>query len=376
MTAFAHAGSEHPLATQATGEVAGQLLEAIGPSPDLLVVFVSPHHVGAFEDIVASLRTLLTPGTTVAATAVSVVAGGREIEDTAAISAFAARCGPVTPVELALDHDDDVAVIRGLPAELTEGTLLVVTDPYSFPSDAFLDQLRRQRPGVTVVGGLASAARGPGGNRLALDDTIGSSGAVGVVLPADLAVTMVVSQGCRPAGEPFIVTRADGNRIHELGGRPALARLQEMVASLSEDERDLLGQGLHVGIVIDETKLDFDRGDFLIRGVLGIDQANGAVLVGDLVPVGATVQFQLRDAATADEDLRHLLGGRRADGALLFTCNGRGRHMFGVPDHDAALVSEAVGGGAVAGMFCAGEVGPVGGRSFLHGFTACVVLFG
>ncbi|MCB0996624.1 MAG: FIST C-terminal domain-containing protein [Acidimicrobiales bacterium] len=373
-TTFAHASSEHPLAAQATGEVAGQLLETIGEAPDLLVVFVSPHHVGTFEDIIASLRSLLSPVSTLAASAVAVVAGTREIEDGPAIAAFAGRFGMATPLRLTRDHDTG-SLLSGLPADLTTGTVVLLPDPFSFPTDGFLDQLRSERPGLAVAGGLASAARGPGGNRLGLDGDVFTDGAVGVWLPADIQTTTVVSQGCRPVGDPFIVTRSTRNRIDELGGRAALGRLQDMIAALDEDDRSLLGQGLHIGLVIDENQLDFGRGDFLIRAVLGIDQATGAIVVGDDVPVGTTVQFQLRDAATADEDLRQLMDDRRASGALLFTCNGRGRTMFGSPDHDAEVVSEAIRDRALAGMFCAGEIGPVGGASFLHGFTASVVLF-
>jgi small ligand-binding sensory domain FIST len=195
-----------------------------------------------------------------------------------------------------------------------------------------------------------------------------------VLLDREQLVTPVVSQGCRPIGEPYVVTKADRNIILELGGRPALDRLREIVGALDVEDQVLVQHGLHVGCVVDESKEVFDRGDFLIRNVLGADQEAGAVAVGEMVEVGATVQFQVRDAASADRDLRDLLAGEEADGALLFTCNGRGSHLFGEPDHDAAII-DAVTGGATAGMFCAGELGPVGGRSFLHGFTASVALF-
>jgi small ligand-binding sensory domain FIST len=137
----------------------------------------------------------------------------------------------------------------------------------------------------------------------------------------------------------------------------------------------LVQRGLHIGRVIDEQQDEFTRGDFLIRGVMGADRETGAVAIGDRVEVGATLQFQVRDALSADDDLRELLAGHQADGALLFTCNGRGRHLFGEPDHDAGILDGVVAEGAVAGMFCAGELGPVGGHNFLHGFTASMVLF-
>jgi small ligand-binding sensory domain FIST len=190
-----------------------------------------------------------------------------------------------------------------------------------------------------------------------------------------VAIQSVVSQGCRPIGHPFTVTRADRNLVVELGGQPALQRLQELAAGVTEDDRALLRQGLHVGLVVDEHKSDFERGDFLVRNVLGADPDAGSIAVGDHVDVGRTLQFQVRDRDAADEDLRALLASREAAGALLFTCNGRGQHLFGAPDHDSGVLDQLLGPLPVAGAFCAGELGPVGGRNFLHGFTASLALF-
>src|SRR5690606_24546325 len=213
-----------------------------------------------------------------------------------------------------------------------------------------------------------------------LDGEVVADGGVGAVLPAAAAPTLVVSQGCRPVGDPMIVTRAEGNVIAELAGRPALVRLEDLARALPADERAQLAAGLHLGVAVDEHRVTFERGDFLVRNVLGADRASGALAVGDVVPVGTTVQFQVRDAAAADEDLRTLLAaasaGAEAGGALLFTCNGRGRRPFGEPDHDAPVPEAPAPSGAVAGMFCAGEIGPVGPRSFVHGFTASIALFG
>jgi small ligand-binding sensory domain FIST len=188
-------------------------------------------------------------------------------------------------------------------------------------------------------------------------------------------MTSVVSQGCRPIGQPWLVTRAERNFVQELGGRPALERLEELATDATEEERALLRGGLHLGVVVDEHRTEFGRGDFLIRNVLGADRETGAVAVGERVTVGQTVQFQVRDAAAADEDLRELLAARSGRGALLFTCNGRGQRLFGTPNHDAAVLDDLLGPIAAAGGFCAGEIGPVGGRNFLHGFTASVALF-
>jgi len=247
----------------------------------------------------------------------------------------------------------------------------VLPDPFSFPSEALLND----RLAVKVVGGLASAAGRPGGNRLVLGHQVFSDGAAGVLLDPGVEVRTVVSQGCRPIGRPFTVTKAEGNIVLEMGGRTAVDRLRETLLALDEADRSLLAKGLHIGIVIDEHKPDFDRGDFLIRGLIGADEETGALAVGDSVGVGTTLQFQVRDAATADEDLRELMAGASAGSALVFTCNGRGTHLFDGPDHDAAVVHEALERAPVAGMFCAGEFGPIAGRNFLHGFTASVVLF-
>ena len=378
---FAAALSEHPLATQAAGEVIGQILDRIGTEPDLAVIFVTAPHAGALDDIATAVTTVLRPRNLIGATAVSVLAGDREAEETAAVSLWAGRLdGQITGVRLTTSQSDDGWVVVGLPDTdaLRARSLLLIADPFSFPVDAFLESLGASHPDLAVVGGLASAARGPGGNRLLIDGRVYNNGAVGVLLDAEIAPTSLVSQGCRPIGDPLIVTRAEHNVIFELAGRPALDRLINLVESLGPEDRALAARGLHCGLVIDERKETFVRGDFLIRGVVGADREKGAVAIGDIVDVGTTIQFHVRDAESADDDLHSLLGALdgRVDAALVFTCNGRGTHLFGAPHHDAAAVSEhAAPGAAVAGMFCAGELGPVGGRNFLHGFTASIALF-
>ena len=374
---FAAALSEHPVPATAVAEVAGEVMERLGPAPDLAVVFVTPPHAGALEDIAAAIADILRPVTLLGCAAVSVVGTAREVEQEAAVSLWAGRFGPVEPVRLTAGRDVDGPTFEGWPEQMPfePSALLLLADPFTFPVEALYATVAARCPGLPVVGGNASAAVGPGGNRLALDRQVHVSGAVGALLGPGVDLDTVVSQGCRPIGRPYIVTRAEQNYVFELAGAPALERLVQMTnEGMPEEDIDLIDQGLHLGQVIDESKLDFERGDFLVRNVLGADQANGAIAVNDLVPVGATVQFHVRDAASADEDLRQLLAGRRADGALIFTCNGRGRHLFGTPDHDASVLDERVGVPA-AGFFAAGEFGPVGGRNFVHGFTASIALF-
>ena len=375
---FAAALSEHPVPSHAVGEVAGEVLEAFGgDEPDLLVLFASPHFVGAMEDLTFALGNLLEPRVMLGATAVGVVGGAREVEDAPGVSVFAVSCpdAVLTPVVLDVERTPDGMAVTGWPdLEGDPSTLLLLADPFSFPLDGFLGRLRDDRPELQVIGGAASAARGPGGNRLVLDGQVRASGAVGVFVEG-LPIRAVVSQGCRPVGSPFVVTRGEGNRIHELAGRSAIDRVQDVAAAASEEDRALMRAGLHLGIVVDEHRVDFDRGDFLVRNVLGADPETGAIVVGDDVTIGQTVQFHVRDAAAADEDLREMLSGEEAAAALLFTCNGRGARFFGEPDHDAGVVDQLLGPLPVAGAFCAGEVGPVGGQNFLHGFTSSLALF-
>jgi small ligand-binding sensory domain FIST len=370
--------SEHPLATHAVGECVGEVLDQIGPMCDLAIVFVTGPHTGALEDIAVSVRTLLNPRVLLAATAVSVLGGGREVEDVAGLSLWAARFGvDVEPLRLEAHQSfGDVLLAGGAGLPGRSGTVITIADPFSMPVEGLIDQLAELAPGIQLIGGMASAGRGPGGNVLVLDDEHFRDGAVGVYLPPEVDVTPVVSQGCRPFGQPWTITRCERNAIYELAGQTALERLMAELAELDPDERAAAAQGLHVGLVIDEHRSEFGRGDFLVRGVVGADREVGAVVIGAEVEVGRTVQFQLRDAAAADEDLRALMQDRRADGALVFTCNGRGSRLFGSPDHDAQIVAEAIGGRGVAGMFCAGELGPIGGENHLHGFTASIALFG
>lgn len=383
MSKYAAALSQHPVPAHAVGEVAGSLLEQLdGEPPDLVVYFASPHLVGALDDVTGAFRRLLEPGVLLGVTAAAVIGGPREAEDVPALSAWAGRLGArVTPVGLQMVNTPDGPAVSGWPdglgADDGDGphTLLLLADPFTFPVEAFLARLGDDRPGLQVIGGMASAAQGPGGNRLVLNDELRHDGAVGVLLSGAPNVRAVVSQGCRPVGSAYIVTDAEDNVVRELGGKPALERLAEVANALTDDERELLARGLHVGLVVDEHQAEFGRGDFLVRNVVGANRENGSITVGTHVGVGRTLQFQVRDAIAADEDLRALLAGVDANAALLFTCTGRGIRLFGTPDHDAGLVEELLGPVPVAGAFCAGELGPVGGQNYVHGFTASLALF-
>jgi small ligand-binding sensory domain FIST len=377
---FAAALSEHPVPAHAVGEVAGEILDTFGERPDLALVFVTPPFAGALEDAVAAIDEILHPLVLLGCAAESVVGPHREVERTAAVSLFAARTGPVLAMglEAASPGEGEPLAVAGWPEELSFApeALVLVADPFSFPAEEFLDWVASRYPGLPVIGGMASAAQAPGGNRLSLGRRIRTTGAVGALLGPGVHVQTVVSQGCRPFGHPLVVTRSEGNIIFELAGVPALERLVSQAhGALTEAEVALLEMGgLQIGRVIDEHKESFGRGDFLLRGVLGADRRTGALAVGDVVPVGTTVQFHLRDARTADEDLHVLLKGHAADGALVFTCNGRGSRLFDEPHHDARVMSDLLGPLPLAGFFAAGEIGPVGGQNFIHGFTASMAL--
>jgi len=286
----------------------------------------------------------------------------------------------ITPYRLEVTRVGDNLHIGGLPQPASDDRVAaMLVDPYTFPIGAFLERGNSAAPGFPLVGGLAGAAGGAGANRLFCDGDVLERGGVGVVIGGEaeaVGARAVVSQGCRPIGPAMIVTRAERNLLLELAGQPAYTRLVEIVSALPPAEQEMATRGLHLGVAIDEYADDHGRGDFLIRGVVGADEESGAVAVGEVVEVGQTVRFQVRDAAGAGEDLTELLDGAAhpARGALLFSCNGRGTTMFPDADHDVRTVKAALGA-SVAGFFAAGEIGPVGGRNHLHGFTASVLAF-
>jgi small ligand-binding sensory domain FIST len=385
---YAAALSQHPVPAHAVGEVVGFLLEQLeAEPPDLLVLFASSHFAGALDDMTEVLRDLIEPRVLVGMTAAAVIGGSVEAEEVPALSAWAACLdGDVEPVTLRTVRTAEGMAVSGWPPDdpvtgaITTpedgDTLLLLADPFTFPVEPFLDRVADEWPGLQVVGGLASAAAGPGGARLAIDGAVLHEGAVGVLLRGGPSVRAVVSQGCRPIGQAYIVTDSEDNVVKELAGKPSLERLAEIAAVLPEDDRALLDHGLQLGIVVDEHRAEFGRGDFLVRSVLGADRSDGSVVVGTDVPVGTTVQFQVRDALAADEDLRELLTGVEGRGALLFSCTGRGEHLFAEPHHDAQTIEDMLGPLPLAGAFCAGELGPVSGRNHVHAFTASVVVFG
>jgi small ligand-binding sensory domain FIST len=386
---FAAALATGPDAVAAAEEASALILQGASTNPDLVFAFFSPQYATDAEAVSSALRGRLAPRALVGCVAESVIGNGREIEDEPAVSLWAAWWGDKVTTDLfhlTLERTADGPSLMGWPDSLAdvnpdESALLLLGDPFSVPTDLLLQRVNEDHAGLRVIGGMASGIRTPGQCRLLLNESIRDNGAVGVLLQGPIGLRPVVSQGCRPIGRPFVVTKGEENVIQQLGGRPPLVVLQELWQSLDDRDKKLFQQGLHVGRVINEYQSDFQRGDFLIRNVIGLDRTTGALAITDRVRVGQTLQFQVRDAETADEDLHALLQldisahEKRPAGALLFSCNGRGSRLFGVPDHDAATLIAEVGDIPVAGFFAQGELGPVGGQNFIHGFTASVALF-
>jgi small ligand-binding sensory domain FIST len=370
-----------PDAREAADRAVAEARAALGDQPPgLAVLFASAHFLGSAQTLVTAVFEQTGGAPLIGCVAEAVAGGAREVESGPAVSLWlAADLGPVETFAMEFVRTRSGGAFGGY--RFGPGPHVLISDPFTFPADVLLAHLNENVPGAVVMGGMASGGAAARQSRLFLDGRVLSQGAVGVHLPG-AGIQSLVAQGCRPIGDPYTITAAQESLILQVGGRPPLVRLQEMAASLSAREQALLAQGVHLGVVIDEYQAEPGQGDFLIRGILGADPTSGAIAVGDEVQVGQTVQFHVRDAISADEDLRHTLeqgrralGGRRAAGALLFTCNGRGSRMFAEPHHDAGLLAELLGPVPLAGFFCAGELGPVGGQNFLHTFTASIAVF-
>lgn len=356
-----------------------------GQRPDLACVFASgePDDVGAALERAAAVT---GASSVIGCNASGVIGDGRAVESGSAVSVWTSVLPGVRIRTFHLEvmrAESGLAVI-GLPErDDTDRVAILCADPWSFPVDGFVERSNEALAGLPIVGGIANGGRGAGSTRLLLGGQVVERGAVGAVLSGPVSARPLVSQGCRPIGPTLTVTAADGNVMLGLAGQSAVSKLEEILATLPPEEQALATAGLHVGITIDEYADEHDQGDFLIRGVLGADRDTGGIVIGDTVDVGATVRFQVRDAAAADDDLEMVLervrgsaGFETVDGVLLFSCNGRGTNLFPSADHDVLAVQRTLAADGVAGFFAAGEIGPVGGRNHVHGFTASMLAFG
>jgi len=391
---FAESLSRRDKTTEALDEILSDLKENpfvatpdVAP-PDLGFLFFSHDHVEEAEEVVRRIRAETGVRTLLGCTGESIIGGGSEVERAPSMCLWLASLpgARVTSFEFRCDQTQDGFTFPLTPEDVfrdagEDAVVLLLGEPFTLPVDVYIRRLNEEYPGLPVVGGMASGAAQPGKNRLVRNDAILPIGAVGVVISGGVEVRTVVSQGCRPVGKPMVVTACDRNALQKLGGQPAIACLQELFSTLSPEDRQLFQSAPHIGIVMNERQDAFRPGDFLIRNVIGVDQDKGALFIGDYLRRGQTVQFHVRDGQAASDDFAALLateqdrGASAAVGGLIFSCNGRGTRLFQDPHHDITAVHTALGRIPMAGFFAQGELGPVGEKNHLHGFTTCLALF-
>ncbi len=363
-----------------------QALVGAPTEADVVFVFASYHHAERYPELLRVVHERLAPRFLVGCSGQAVISTGREIEGRPGLAVLSLSL-PGAALELKRLGQDDLSADPGslrarlLPSEAVNAWI-VISDPFTINSEVLVEQLEQAYPETPIVGGMASAFPGGRSTYLFAGGELVDGGALLLAVGGGWTIHPVVSQGAAPIGQTWTITEADRNIILGIGGRPAVEVLTETLQALPADERTRAGSNLLVGLAMDEYRDEFGRGDFLIRNLLGVDRERGAVAVNEEVRLGQTLQFQLRDAAAASDELNALLdaasaaiGGEGPAGALLCACNGRGVGMFGKPDHDAEAVAARLGEVPLAGLFCNGEIGPVGGKTFVHGFTASLALF-
>ena len=381
--------SDADAADRAVTDVIDAARDAGVADADVAFLFFTGHYRDDAAAIAEEIWLELDPHAIVGCSAEGVIGGDLEIERAPGLSLLVGRVPGVRihPFHITSDHwrnllNDRDRLAAHLRLDADTRAVIGFGDPFTSPMTQFMAALDAHFPGVPLIGGMASSARQPGENVLVRnDDTHDDGGFVGVSLGGPIDVQPIVSQGCRPIGQPMVVTRAHENVIEQLSGRAAVDALRDTVMGLGEADQSLLQNGLFVGRAMSEYRDRFGRGDFVIRNLVNVDQQTGTMAVADLVRVGQTVQFHVRDAATAHEDLEALLAPQAQDGAaagagaLLFSCNGRGTNLFDEGCHDVGCARRAMPSTPVAGFFAAGELGPVGGRNFMHGHTASFAIF-
>lgn len=352
----------------------------LSETPDLLMVFVDSRFAGHYEEIIAHLRERTGARHLIGASGQSVIGSALEAEEGSAIAVLGLSLPGAELTPIAIDPQsmpDDLFH----PVEEGPEVWLLFSNPFTIMTDQLVSHLQQLSPEITLLGGMASSHLQQQGCAVFIDDRALMGGAAMMGLKG-VSVKPVVAQGAEPLGQPWIVTDCEANTVKTLGSRPALEVLQETLMELDDDTRERAVRNLLVGLAMNEYKESHERGDFLIRNVMGADREQGTVAINAIPRVGQTFQFQFRDAQAADDDLRTRLSDLRDAlqpeeevlGALLCSCNGRGRGLFGEPDHDAAALTEVFGPVPTAGFFCNGEIGPVGGENYLHGFTASIAV--
>ncbi len=350
-----------------------------------IFLFVSGDNLGDSSDAIQSALDELAPNIPIfGCSAESVVGRGREIEGqtAASILLIGELSRPPKIFTMECMRTPDGPTVLGLTDEIIERArqcngMLVAACPLTFSVDMLIETLEPERGAnvVPILGGYCSSQNWENISLLFCDNKVLNRGAIGMVLPPELHWQTIVSQGCRPIGDPMIITSLDGNTILGLGGKPALSMLRDMFQKLPSHERDMAIDALLIGRAITEYSDTFSHGDFLIRNVQGVDTDVDGIQVTDRFQVGQTIRFHVRDAQGADADLMNLLsrvskGGIDNKAGLLFSCNGRGHRMFSQPNHDALAIDRYFPGLPLAGIFAAGEFAPLANRNLTHGFTA------
>jgi small ligand-binding sensory domain FIST len=374
---WASAISDHGSSLAALDEAVASVRDRLDQL-DLAIVFASPSIAREIAPRLASVPA----ATVIGCSGAGVIGDAREIEGRPAVSVTAAELPGVTCTAFRVEPDAlpaDADAWRARIGPEDPAGLLVLVDPFT-NAQALIDGLDAAFPRARKFGGLVSGGRMPGTDWLFAQGQSFRTGAVGVAFTGDVAIDTIVAQGCKPIGAPMVVTRGEGNLILELDGRPPLDVLQALHDGLDRRDRALFRHSLFVGIEMKDS-LVHHEGELLVRNILGLDPDANVLAVAARLRPFQVIQFLQRDASAATEDLVRLLERYRAaghgtcDGALLFSCLGRGEHLFGEPDHDSRLFRDHLGDVAVGGFFCNGEIGQVGGSSFLHGYTSSFALF-
>lgn len=350
--------------------------------PDLALAFIDSRFSDHYGEVLERLRTGTGARRLAGASGMGVIGPGHEAEDEPAISLLALSLPGATITTLAIGSNDEAAATLPTVAETAAQAWLLFADPFTTDVEALVGAIGQRKPDATVLGGLASAQPMQRNTAVFLDGEVRDSGAVLAGIGGAFGIHTVVAQGAEPIGQPWTITECEGNLVRTIGSRPALEVLQETLAALDAQTRERAQRNLLVGLAMDEYRHQHARGDFLIRNILGGDRESGAIAINASPRLGQTLQFQFRDAEAADLDLRdhlralrmRLTPGEQVLGALLCSCNGRGQGLFGEPHHDAQALEQALGPTPTAGMFCSGEIGPVAGKTFVHGFTASIAL--
>ena len=388
---WSSAVSDSPSLGDAVSRCAASIRDEFGEqSPDLVVAFTSTHHASDYAMVPELISRHLGDCLLIGCSGGGIIGAGREIEHRPGFAMTAARLPDVDLVPFHIESDtlpdDDASPEKwhglvGTTAE-REPQFVLLADPFSFATENLLMGLDYAFPGSVKIGGLASGAHQAGGNALYLLDKVYTSGAVGVAMHGAVTVETIVAQGCRPIGRPMQVTSSTRNILLELDRCKPLEVLGQVSEGLSERDRQLARHSLFVGVVMDELNDSPQLGDFLIRNIVGVDHEHGALAIGEILKEGQTVQFHLRDAEASAQDLDALLSRYASEhpiyedtGALLFSCLGRGSYLYGRPDHDTDMFREKVNSMPLTGFFCNGEIGPVGGSTFVHGYTSSFGIF-